>query len=118
MSYPNQLSTMTATIAAAGSLSAAVDLAGRGSPVGLLMPAAWDAAVITFAVSNDGVTYRNLQQQLGAGEYSLTVDVDQALPLDPADFVAWRYIKVRSGTAAAPVAQAAGAAIGLCVRPV
>ena len=50
----------TATIALSGSLSAAVAIPLTHNLVGLVMPAAWDAADLTFQGSFDGTTYGNL----------------------------------------------------------
>lgn len=93
-----------ADIAAAGSLSAAVDL-GDQRLQRIDMPAAWTAAALTFQASPDGVTYRNLHN--AAGEISVPADVDRSIAVDPEIFASIRYIKVRSGTAAAPINQLA-----------
>lgn len=115
MSYPNLLSIKTATIAATESLSGVVHLAGK-APLRILMPAVWDAANITFQVSEDGVTYYNLHDGSGA-EYAVAAGVGRAIILPCVDFAGVNYFKIRSGTAAVPVAQAAGAVINIVVRP-
>lgn len=97
---------VTATIANGASLSGALDLKS-GRVVALAMPAAWTAAVVTFVVSVDaGATYQDLYDQYGA-EVSLTVTQGKTLQLDPAMFLGFTLLKVRSGTSAAAVNQAA-----------
>jgi len=105
---------LTATIANGASLSGAVNLDER-TPVALLMPAAWTAASITFQASLDGTTYYDVYTEAG-GEYTLTVDVDQYIIIDPVDLAGARYVKVRSGTGGAAQNQAAARTIGLVVR--
>jgi len=94
----------TATIASGASLSAAVDMQGRAL-TGILLPAAWTAAGVTFSVSHDGITYGDLYGE--SGEYSLTVGASSFVGLNPGALMGFRFIKVRSGTAAAAVNQAA-----------
>ena len=105
---------LTATIANGGSLSAAIDLNER-TPVALLMPAAWTAADVTFQASLNNTTFYNVYDEAGS-EYTLTVDVDQYIILDPVDLAGARYIKIRSGTGGATQAQGAERIIGLVVR--
>jgi len=103
-----------ATIANGASLSGALDLDGR-TPVALLMPAAWTAADVTFQESFDNSTFYNVFTTAG-GELTLTVDVDQAIIIDPVNLAGARYLKVRSGTAAAAQNQGAARTIGVVVR--
>lgn len=104
----------TVTIAGGASLSAAVDLGDRRI-MGIVMPASWTAAGITFQVSTDGSSYSNLYDGSGV-EVSLSVDANRAVALgaDTWTLLApWRYIKLRSGTATTPVSQAADRTITL-----
>lgn len=105
-----------ATIAAGASLSGAVDLDGC-HPVGLVMPAAWTAASITFQVSLDGVTYNNLYDSSGS-EYTITTAASRRIILPPSDFAGVNYLKLRSGTSGAPVNQVAQAVIQVVARAV
>lgn len=103
---------VTATIANGASLSGAVDLKS-GRVVALAMPAAWTAAVVTFQVSVDGGgTYQDLMDQYAA-EVSLAVAQGKTYQLDPAMFLGFSNLKVRSGTSAA--AQNQGAARDLAL---
>lgn len=94
------------TIAAGASESEALD-AREFIPTALLMPAAWDAAAITFLVSErrDG-TYLPLYSSAGT-EVSATVAASRAVALDPTTFAGLRFFKLRSGVAATPVNQTA-----------
>ncbi|MFA6280382.1 MAG: hypothetical protein WC612_06285 [Bdellovibrionales bacterium] len=113
----NTLSQETATIAAGAALSGAVNLGGLRL-FGLVMPAAWTAAGITFQVSYDGGTSWSNLYDANGNEVSVTVAASRAIALDPVTFAAISMIKVRSGTAAAPVNQIAAAAVQLVLRSV
>ena len=79
-------------------------IGGEFSLIGIKYPAAWTAAVITFLVSFDGVTYHNLLDDAG-NEISKTVTVAQYRELDSSEFKSAIWLKIRSGTAASPVEQ-------------
>ena len=105
------------TIAAGASLSSAAGI-GNFSLVAIEMPAAWDAAAITMAVSWDGLTYRNVYDALG-NEYSLAVAASRYVLVKPDEGQSFpHFIKLRSGTAASAVNQTAEATINLILRPV
>jgi hypothetical protein len=95
----------TATIANGASLSGAVEVASA-RPIGLALPTI-TSAVITFQGSHDGVTFYDAVDLAGA-EITLGAATTGAkyfsLP-DTLRGVAW--LKIRSGTSAAPVAQGA-----------
>ena len=108
-------STMTAIIASGASLSGVVDL-GDNVIVALSMPSAWTTAVLSFQSSYDGVTYQELKDEYDALlSYNPLVASNRAV--EPQHFLGWRYIKVRSGTAAVPVNQTAERVITLITRP-
>ena len=108
------VSTDTVTIAAAASLSDAVDLE-TSTLMAVIMPAAWDAAGLTFEVSHNGTDWVDLYNEFG--ELLVTVaDTDRYIHLTPAEWVGVRHVKVRSGTSAAAVAQAAERVITLVVK--
>jgi hypothetical protein len=94
-----------ATIASGQSLSGIVDLQDSRA-TGIILPAAWTTAAITYQVSADNITYINLYDAAGA-EISTAAAASRAVNLDPAAFLGWRYLKLRSGTAALAVNQAA-----------
>lgn len=111
-----QITTKTVTIANGASLSDAADL-GTGRLVGIIMPAAWSAAALTFQANADnGATFydvyddateRTISQSGAAAARFL------ALPLS--DWLGMRGVKVRSGTGASPVNQGAARTIILVV---
>lgn len=97
----------TVTIGGGQSLSDAADL-GDGTLLGVAVPAGWNGpTVVTFQGSPDGVTFSDVQD--GAGEYAtVALSASQAVAVNPDWFRPFRHVKVRSGTAAIPVAQAGG----------
>ena len=106
----------TATIANGASLSGAVDLAGK-TLLGIIMPATWTAANLTFQVSTDGITYYDLYDNIGTEKTILSAS-NRFIFTVPADWVGVRYVKVRSGTAGTPVNQAAARDIKLVTKAV
>jgi hypothetical protein len=106
------------TIALGTSLSGAINL-GAARVRGILMPSAWTTAALSFLVSIDGVNFAELIDarvngySFGAG---YPVAASQYLLIDPVIFDGIPIIKVRSGTAASPVNQAASALITLIQR--
>jgi hypothetical protein len=93
------------TISNGQSLSGALDLE-RYTLVGIIMPAGWDAASITFQGSVDGNTWAELWDE--SSEITLTSPAAGVyILLSPSKYLGVRYLKVRSGTSAAPVNQTA-----------
>jgi hypothetical protein len=107
---------VTATIANGTSLSQGIDLEGK-TLLGIHMPAGWDATSLTFQVSEDGVTYDNLYDNLG-NEKTIIVANNRYIYASPSDWVGIRFIKVRSGTSATPVNQTANRNIILITKAV
>ncbi|HEY1311910.1 MAG TPA: hypothetical protein VGF02_13260 [Pseudolabrys sp.] len=106
----------TATIAAGTSLSVEVPL-GEKTLVGIVMPAAWTAAGLTFQATPDDANFYELYD--GAGnEVTLTAAAGQFLQVDPTRWRGITGIKLRSGTAASPVNQAAAAVVTLVTRTI
>ncbi len=85
----------------------------------LIIPAGWTAAALTFQVSDDaGVTWNELYDDQG-NEITISaaaVAANNRLSMDPSNFASVDCIKVRSGTAGAPVNQVAAASIVLVFR--
>ncbi|MCM1564932.1 MAG: hypothetical protein NC238_03050 [Dehalobacter sp.] len=107
---------VVATIAINTALSAAVDLGSR-TLVGISMPAGWDAASITFDVSNDGINFGPMF--FGGSEYTLSeAAASRRITVDPLSLLAWRYVKVRSGISGTTVNQTAARTITLWTKPV
>ncbi len=112
-----QDATATATIAQTESLSGVVDLGGHAL-VGIIMPAAWTAAALTFQASNaSGGTYANVYDD-SAVEVTVQAAASRAIAVDMAalKLAPWRYIKIRSGTSATPVAQEAERTLTLVLK--
>lgn len=115
----NALATVSATIANGESLSGVVDTGEGRVLCAIDMPADWTAANLTFQAStaSDG-TYDNLYDQYGM-EKTVVAAAGRYISLDdPAFWLGVRHLKVRSGTAAAPVNQSAARVINLITKPV
>lgn len=110
-----QITTTTATIAINASISNDIDLGlmrlGR-----IAMPANWTAASLTFQVSHDGVTWNNLCDMYGV-EYTVTASAGNSNIMPLSDMLSVRHLRIRSGTSALPVAQAAARSIILVLVP-
>lgn len=107
----------TALIASGTALSAAVPL-GAKQLVGIAMPAAWDAAALTFQVSADGgTTWLEMTTSAGAA-VSFTVAGGQFIAIDPAIWRGINMLKLRSGTSGAPVNQTADRTLTLVTKSV
>jgi hypothetical protein len=105
------------TIASGASLSDAAFLGGLALH-GIVMPAAWTVAGLTFQVSFDqGATWVEMTTSAGSA-VSLTVAASQFIAVDPVLWRAVAAIKVRSGTSGAPVNQAADRVLTLVCRPI
>ncbi len=120
MGTPNFKNTSSVTIANGQSLSgASAQLAGT-DVVGLVADAAWDTNAVTFQASYDGTNFFDLfSLDVPPVELTLAGVVAQKwYPLDPSTFFGVSYIKVRSGTAGAAVAQNGATVITLVLRPI
>jgi hypothetical protein len=105
--YPR---TVTFTIAAGGSLSAGVDLKGC-TLARMELPTLGSSAAITFPVSEDGGTYKELTDFYGSAVSYPASTGNVIVVLNPADWYGIKYMKVRSGTSSSAVTQAGGASI-------
>lgn len=109
------------TIANGQSLSGVVPLQGL-EVVGIIMPAAWTAAALTFQSADiadppagGSTTYQNIYST-GGTELNYTVDAARRIPVDPNAFGRHSAVKVRSGTSGAAVNQGADRIGYLVVR--
>jgi len=113
------LTTLLGQIAAGQSLSPEIDI-GTKSLVGLVLPAAWIAAAggISFQVSVDGgSTWNELLTVAGAAyAVAFTAAGPAYIAVDPSTLRGVQAIKVRSGTAGAPVNQTSTVALTLITR--
>lgn len=99
-----------ATIPNGAALSNAINLPQDTAVVGVVMPAGWTAANLTFQMSPDGgATWREVTKVDGTA-YQLTVAGGQFVLVPPADLYGIPYnsqFRVRSGMSGTPVNQAA-----------
>lgn len=108
--------TLTATIAINTALSGNVNVKGR-EVVGIQMPAAWTAAAMTFDASADGGTFASVVNT-GGTEQNYTVAASTYIAVAGGAFAGMDSIRIRSGTLATPVNQAAARTILVVVRSV
>jgi hypothetical protein len=112
-----QVKSKTVTIVAADAtgLSGAVILGGD-LLVGLTLTT-WTNANMTFQVSIDaGVTFFNVYKDDGTELTFTTSTGNRFVAVDPSIFAGIQQLKVRSGTAATPVTQAADEVVTLALR--
>ena len=97
----------TLTIANADSVSDALDLTDTNL-LGLIMPAAWTSAALTLEVSPDGSSWYPAYDAVGSQTgFIASPVVSAAYAVDLSALLAWRYVRLRSGTTATPVTQGA-----------
>jgi hypothetical protein len=77
------------------------------------MPAEWTQAHLSFQVSPDGVTFNDLFDRNGA-EIILNILEGTAVPIEPA-WAPVTYLKLRSGSRDAPIAQEADRTISITI---
>lgn len=118
---PTTLQVEKVTIANGASLSGAASCDSR-SLVGIVMPAAWTAAALTFQIGGftaPGLAVGSFSNVYdAAAELSYLADASRYIAVDPIDFLGAQQVKVRSGTAGSPVAQGAARELYLVFRTV
>ncbi len=108
---------LSATIASGASLSGTINVGGLRL-FAITMPSAWTAAGVSFQVSSDeGATWANLYDASG-NELVSTADAGRCIALDPVPFSFAQYLRLRSGTASAPVAQSSDRVLQLEPRAI
>ena len=112
-----QIRQNTVTILNGTALStASVDIQ-REQLVGLIMPAGWDAAGLSLQGSIDGQTWGNVFTASGELSFpSASCAAGNLLAFDAHLTPAIRFLKVRSGTSAAPVNQTADRVVTILTR--
>lgn len=105
-------------IQAGQSLSAAINV-GEREVVGILIPAGWTAANLTFQANHDGESaFLNVHDSAGT-ELTVTAAASRYIAFTESIRTAFegiRNLKVRSGTAGTPVNQASSITIQLLVK--
>lgn len=110
------LNRRSVTIASGQSLTASIDI--KDLPiVAIQMPSTWTAANLTFQGSNDGTNFFDVYN-LEGDEYRVVAAASRYIVLSPFEFQWARYIKIRSGTTGAPVAQGGERTIVIVTRRV
>lgn len=112
--YPLKIGTKQGVIASSASLSGVIDLEA-GTPVIIEMPAGWDAAALTFQTSSDGQAFQNYYDSAGT-EITVQAAAGRNIRFEPTDFAGVRFLKIRSGTSAAPVNQTAARTFNIALR--
>ncbi|MGC8807880.1 MAG: hypothetical protein ACP5QB_10130 [Thiomonas sp.] len=112
--------TISVTIGSGQSLSPAVELKPQGragfcTAAALVMPSAWTAADITFQASVDGQTFGDLFDDAGS-EVVVKAAAGRVIAMASAYFWGIRWVRIRSGTSAAPVAQGASRTLTILCR--
>ena len=111
---PPRLNPHEITILDTASLSDALDLRG-GILQGILMPAVWTAATVSFEGSMDNVSFYEMGD--GTAEVSLVAGAGWIVSIpDGVLNGLGRYLKIVSGTSVAPVAQGGDRVLTLLVR--
>lgn len=108
------LASLDVTIANGQSVSPAAAIGGY-HVVGILMPAAWTAAALSFQGSLDDVTFRPLFDRYGT-EVSFTVAASRLLIVSPTDLGTLKSLKLQSGTSTAAVPQGQAATLTLLLK--
>jgi hypothetical protein len=112
---PVRTRTLDFAIADTASLSGALQLNGLMGEA-IVMPATWTAAGLSFEASEEeGGTYRPLADALGV-EITLTVAASTRVVLPLGLLRSHNFIRLRSGTSAAPINQGGDRAITLLAR--
>lgn len=111
--------TVTATIANGASVSGVVDLLNTAL-LGFIAPAAWTAAALNIEVSMDNTSWVTTglydSSSTQAGNYPSLV-AGAAYAVDTLTLLPFRYVRLRSGTAASAVNQGAQRDFTLITRP-
>ena len=110
------ISVKPAAFIARATMSAAVDLTGATAIVGLVMPATWTPAVVTVQGSPDGTTFYDLRDGTPGTELVFNVSVNSLVMLNPNRMRSCKSVKLRSGTAAAPIMQNLACQFGIVVE--
>ena len=122
-SYDGFFKSETVTIPSGQAVSGSAAATDGRQVVGMITPANWTAADISFQVSYDGVSFYPLYfpSTDGLQEYVIipgAVTGAYFCPIDPTIWMGVRFVKIVSGRNGAGVNQAADRNIQLVMRPV
>ena len=111
------ISVRPAAFAARATMSGIVDLTGATAVVGLIMPATgWTSAVVTVQGSPDGTTFYDLHDGVPGTELLFNVPVNSLVMLNPNRMRSCKAVRLRSGTAAAPIMQNTACQFGVVIE--
>jgi hypothetical protein len=88
----------------------------RANVLAVIMPPAWDAALLSFEVSIDGDNFYDFFDPFGNRQHVHAAAGRYLGGLDVLAFGSFNYFRVRSGTPAAPVTQTANRTIRFVLR--
>lgn len=111
-----QYATKKVVIKSGESLSDVLDIKGY-KLISIEMPIDWDLADLTFQASSDGIYFKDVYNDSGE-EVTVTADGNRIINIDnnAGALASLRFIKLRSGTAAVPVAQTADREIKIILK--
>ena len=115
MAAPMNITNVQAIIAAGQSLSAEADI-GPGVLVGIVIPAGWTNAALTFQISVDGINWAEMVNVANTAISYGPASAGQFVAVDP---TLWRGVvalKLRSGTLGTPGVQAAQQTLTLVTK--
>ena len=107
---------ITAVIPPRATMSDAVLLTDVTAVVGLIMPGDWTPAVVTVQGSPFGVNFYDIYDGTAGKELLFNVKPRTLVMINPNRLRSCIAIKLRSGTAAAPVAQLGARTFGIVVE--
>ena len=105
-----------AAFIARATMSAAVDLTGAAAIVGLVMPATWTPALVSIQGSPDGTTFYDLHDGTPGIELLFNVSPNSIVMINPNRMRCCKAVKLRSGTAAAPIMQNLACQFGVVIE--
>lgn len=104
------------TIPARASLSEILSLEGVTAVVGIIMPQAWTSANVTILGSPFGVNFYDLYDGLPGTELVFNLKPGVMVNINPNRLRCCAAIRLRSGTHASPIVQAAARTFGIVVE--
>jgi hypothetical protein len=108
------LTDVTATIPAGESLSNEID-ASAGKVIRIIMPAAWTPANLSFQIADLGTGPFNDVFTRDGGEFLMACTPGKVYAIGTSEWASEGFIKVRSGSAQAPIVQDAARAFTFVV---
>ncbi len=105
----------TGYVQVGGTVATGAPSSASATLLAVQLPAAWTAAVLTLQASRDGVVWADVYDRFGA-EVTLQAAADRRVVVEPSLIAGVEFLRIRSGTTAAPVNQAAARDVVLLFR--